>query len=104
MQALEEERGATFESLLQEDMIKQALAMDRQQKAEAGNDEGDGLGDDDNDADDDAMHDKARLLLVRALEEEDKAVQGDDEGKKKRKKPAGTYRWRYDFETRRLVK
>ena len=43
MQALEEEHGATFDSLLQEDMIKQALAMDQQN--EAGNDENDGRAD-----------------------------------------------------------
>jgi len=81
-------------------MINQALAMDQLQKAGAG-DEGDGLGGGGDDDDDDAMHEKARLLMVQALKEEDEAVQGDK--KTKRKKPAGTYRYRWDFRTLQRV-
>lgn len=79
MQALEEEHGDTFDSLLQPDMIKEALAIDRQQKA----------GNDDDDDDDDG--EEARLLLARAFAEEDSALEGSA-GTQKRKKPAGTYR------------
>ena len=93
MQALEEEHGSTFDSLLQQDMIEQALAMDRQEKASNG--EGNDDGDDDND--DDAINEKAHLLLAQAFAKEDEAIQADDEDTKKRKKPAGTYRWRYDY-------
>jgi len=93
MQALEEEHGSTFDSLIQQDMIEQALAMDRQENATngEGNDDGDGHNDDD-----DALNEKARLLLVRAFAKEDEAVQADDGHTKKRKKPAGRYQYRWD--------
>ena len=97
MQALEEEHGSTFDFLIQQDMIEQALAMDRQEKVSngEGNDDGDG-----NDDDDDALNEKARLLLVQAFAKEDAAMQADDDTKK-RKKPAGRYRYRWDPVLRR---
>jgi len=97
IQALEEEHGASFDSLLQKDMIKQALAMDQLQKARSDNDDD---GNDGND-DEDAINEEARFLLAR---DEVEAVTNDDEGHKKRKKPAGTYQWRWDCELQGYAK
>lgn len=100
MQALEEEHGSNFDSLLQQEMINEALAMYQQEKASNDDDNDDGHG-----ADEDvAMIEDARFLLEQTFMEEDKAMEEDEEDTKKRKKPAGTYRVRWNAELQRRVR
>jgi hypothetical protein len=74
MQALEEEHGSNFDSLLQQEMINEALAMYQQEKASNDDDKDDGHGDEDV-----AMIEDARFLLEQTFKEEDEAMEEDDE-------------------------
>lgn len=99
MQALEEEHGSNFDSLLQQEMINEALAMYQQEKASNDDDNDDGHGDEDV-----AMIEDTRFLLEQTFKEEDEAMEEDDEDTKKRKKPAGTYHVRWNAELQRRVR